>query len=294
MPFLVAIILSTALTILIAAIIAATSRLLSILPPNRSKPEKRRRKRSFSVTGVPSKYNDNAPSSSKPVVPPYNHILIVLGSGGHTAEMLLMIQNLGLQKWRRRTWVVGKGDILSAQKAGTVEEAMFWKYGDGERRIGKWDLIPVPRARNIHQSLLTTPFSALQCWWACWDILMKWDAPDIVLTNGPGTGVIVVLTSLFLRFFDFRGVGPARTRVVYVESLARVRGLSLSGRLLKKVADRFVVQWEDLQTVGEYAGPVVLDAVMVQARAEAQLEEEEDDDDDDEKLERERRIRIEM
>lgn len=79
--------------------------------------------------------------------------------------------------------------------------------------------------------------------------------------------------------------------MVYVESLARVRGLSLSGRFLKKVADRFVVQWEDLQAMGEYAGPIVLDAVMVQARAEAELE----DDDEDEELEsRGRRIRIEM
>lgn len=121
---------------------------------------------------------------------------------------------------------------------------------------------------------------------------MRWDAPDIILTNGPGTGVIVVLTSLFLRFFDFRGMGPARTRVVYVESLARVRGLSLSGRLLKKVADRFLVQWEELQTMGDFVGPVVLDAVMVQARAEAELE---DDDDEDEEVEtRGRRIRIEM
>ncbi|QDS76560.1 hypothetical protein FKW77_006803 [Venturia effusa] len=288
---LVPIILSTALTIFIAVIIVATTRLISILPPNRPKPEKRRRKRSFSVTGVPSKYNDNAASPSKPVVPPYNHLLVVLGSGGHTAEMMLMIQNLDLQKWKRRTWIVGKGDILSAQKAGTIEEEMFWRYGDGETRIGQWDLISVPRARKIHQSLLTTPFSALQCWWACWDILMKWDAPDIILTNGPGTGVIVVLTSLFLRFFDFSGMGPARTRVVYVESLARVRGLSLSGRMLKKVADRFVVQWEDLQEMGEYAGPIVLDAVLVEARAEAELE---DDDDEEERDTRGNKFRITM
>jgi beta-1,4-N-acetylglucosaminyltransferase len=35
-------------------------------------------------------------------------------------------------------------------------------------------------------------------------------------------------------------------QTVYIESLARVRRLSLSGRILRLFADRFFVQWEAL------------------------------------------------
>ncbi|CAE6459614.1 unnamed protein product, partial [Rhizoctonia solani] len=35
-------------------------------------------------------------------------------------------------------------------------------------------------------------------------------------------------------------------RVMYVESFARVSSLSLSGKLVKPLADRFLVQWPDL------------------------------------------------
>ncbi|KAF2461707.1 oligosaccharide biosynthesis protein Alg14 like-domain-containing protein [Lineolata rhizophorae] len=101
--------------------------------------------------------------------------------------------------------------------------------------------------------------------------------PDLVLTNGPGTGVVLVLAALVVRaaqriclalrvpppvanhYFRVPAVrlrrssaagdpaaDPRLPRTVFVESLARVKGLSLSGRLLLGVVDRFVVQWEGL------------------------------------------------
>lgn len=41
-------------------------------------------------------------------------------------------------------------------------------------------------------------------------------------------------------------LGLPHTRIIYVESFARVSSLSLSARLLKPFVDRFVVQWPDL------------------------------------------------
>ena len=38
------------------------------------------------------------------------------------------------------------------------------------------------------------------------------------------------------------------TRIVYVESICRTRKLSLTGRLLYPLADRFLVQWPQLVT----------------------------------------------
>lgn len=35
-------------------------------------------------------------------------------------------------------------------------------------------------------------------------------------------------------------------KVVYIESFARVDGLSLTGKLMKKIADLYIVQWEEL------------------------------------------------
>eukprot|EP01031_Cornospumella_fuschlensis_P032110 gene32109-38831_t len=34
--------------------------------------------------------------------------------------------------------------------------------------------------------------------------------------------------------------------ILYVESFCRVQHLSLTGKLLYPIADRFIVQWEDL------------------------------------------------
>ena len=48
-------------------------------------------------------------------------IVIVLGSGGHTAEMLRLIQHLDFNKYQRRIYVVSSGDTLSEGKARTFE-----------------------------------------------------------------------------------------------------------------------------------------------------------------------------
>lgn len=127
----------------------------------------------------------------------------------------------------------------------------------------------VPRARRIHQPLYTTPFSALQTLLAAFAPLLSRprsaargaDLPDLIVANGPATAVILVLAALVLRFFDVRGAqSRGLCRTVYVESFARVKTVSLSGRLLVRVVDRFLVQWEELEGYGgraEYGGILV-------------------------------------
>ena len=41
-------------------------------------------------------------------------------------------------------------------------------------------------------------------------------------------------------------LGLADTRIVFCESFCRVKHLSLTGKLLYPIADRFVVQWPEL------------------------------------------------
>jgi beta-1,4-N-acetylglucosaminyltransferase len=56
--------------------------------------------------------------------------------------------------------------------------------------------------------------------------------------------------------------GHERTRVVFVESLARVRRVSLSARVVRWCVDRLLVQWEELRGQGEVVGLVVVDGEL--------------------------------
>lgn len=217
-------------------------------------------------------------------------LLVVLGSGGHTTEMFSMLQGLDPTRFTHRSYVISSGDAFSARRAEEFEHALAVKAGardpDSKRSklygqvdaAGSFDVCVVPRARRVHQSLLTTPFSVLECLWHVFGVLSRpttnpsslivldtqgstkslpaYAYPDLIVTNGPGTGVVVVLAALCLRFM---GVGAAsRMRTVYVESWARVSRLSLSGRILLRFVDRFLVQWEKLVEVtggrAEYYG----------------------------------------
>jgi beta-1,4-N-acetylglucosaminyltransferase len=200
------------------------------------------------------------------------HLLIVLGSGGHTAEMLAMLERaltdreparrLAWNDFRHRTWVVSAGDALSVERATRLEEmaALFLGNERGNRAHapdwgeGTYDIVTVPRARAIHQSLLTAPWSSLACLWSCMRVLTahpgghgRLDFPDLILCNGPATATMLVFASVLLRFCNWYGCASrGKMRTVYVESWARVKKLSLSGTLLSRVVDRFVVQWPDL------------------------------------------------
>lgn len=52
---------------------------------------------------------------------------------------------------------------------------------------------------------------------------------------------MLVLVSYIRRIF-----GLSYTKIIYVESFARVKTLSLSAKLLKPFVDKMVVQWPDM------------------------------------------------
>lgn len=220
------------LTFLILLIPLLTLRLLYILPQYRHPPTRRAR----STT----------------------RLLIVLGSGGHTTEMLAMLSRVQVEEYAQRVWVVSSGDEFSARKAGEFEEGRVGreKHGEGGKLgNGSYSIKTIPRARRVHQSLLTAPVSSLRTLFACFPLLLHPAPPDLILTNGPATATIVVLASLLLRFFNVGGCSSqGKMRTIYVESWARVRRLSLSGRMLCGVVDRFLVQWEGLEGAKGWAG----------------------------------------
>ncbi|KAF2127121.1 glycosyltransferase family 1 protein [Dothidotthia symphoricarpi CBS 119687] len=217
--------LPTLLALLTTLLLATTLRLLAILPRPRNPPHRR-------------------------TPPPATRVIIVLGSGGHTHEMLCLLRALNTQKYTHRTYVVSSGDAFSAQRAVAFERALE-ERGDKCTGPAHYTIHTLPRARRVHQSLFTTPFSALRTLGGAFTPLLDGELPGLIITNGPATGVIVVLAVLVLKFFNVRGAqSGGMCRTVYVESFARVRGLSLSGRLLVRVVDRFLVQWEGLEGGG--------------------------------------------
>lgn len=162
------------------------------------------------------------------------------------------------------TWIVSEGDSISGQRARAFEGLDQSNNSSPQTAAA---IVTVPRARKIHQPLYTAPISSLKCLHACLTVLLNLssqgrDFPDIILCNGPATATIMVFTSVLLRFFNVRGCNSrGKMRTVYVESWARVKKLSLSGMLLERVVDRFLVQWPQLAEGGvgrrEYLGVLV-------------------------------------
>lgn len=209
------------------------------------------------------------------------HLCVVLGSGGHTAEMLAMLRNYPnlLKDYTYRTYIVSAGDDFSAIKADEFEKELASSDDASEVRPSipdqlpppkTYDIITITRARRVHQSIFTTPSTVLLCLRDCLKVLRgihkaqnhagsAHTSPDLILTNGPGTGVCVVIASVIILFFGAGGSthegayhSSGQMRTVYIESWARVNTLSLSGKILKPLVDRFVVQWDTLQRkVGE-------------------------------------------
>ncbi|KAJ5760163.1 UDP-N-acetylglucosamine transferase subunit alg14 [Penicillium odoratum] len=197
------------------------------------------------------------------------HLLIVLGSGGHTTEMFFMLEKyLDLAVYTYRTYVVSSGDQFSAAKAAEFEAKHVARQMEQNKTLtdtGAFDVVTIPRARRVHQSYWTAPFTTLQSFWACLLVLcgrypnqhtLPWKytsaCPDIILTNGPAVSVCMILAAKTLRFFIFifrvlsSRPGISRLRTVFVESWARIHTLSTSGVLVLPLADKFLVQWPDL------------------------------------------------
>ncbi|KAG0707331.1 glycosyltransferase family 1 protein, partial [Suillus ampliporus] len=190
-------------------------------------------------------------------------VAIFLGSGGHTSEALKLASALDFSRYSPRTYIVSEGDTLSAQKAHALEHI---KAAEDDHFIRpQYTLSTVPRARRVHQSLFSTPPNAVKSLLACVYLvsicpLVKKGAfrqpfADLLIINGPGTCAILCAAILLNRL-----IGLPSPRVIYVESFARVKSLSLSGKLLYHFADRFVVQWPDLVQPGgreDYRGCLV-------------------------------------
>ncbi|KAJ3806363.1 glycosyltransferase family 1 protein [Lentinula aff. lateritia] len=185
-------------------------------------------------------------------------LAVFLGSGGHTSEMLALVSSLDFDRYFPRIYIISEDDTLSERKAAALEATKAASSHSTSKNSGVYTFLVIPRARKVHQSLLTTPFTALlsviKSFYhvALASIHQKGQFADVLVLNGPGTCLTLCLAVYLNKFF-----GLASPKMVYIESFARVQTLSLSGKLLRSLVDRFVVQWPQLLQDGkrgEYHG----------------------------------------
>ncbi|KAG6614903.1 UDP-N-acetylglucosamine transferase subunit ALG14 [Phytophthora cinnamomi] len=158
-------------------------------------------------------------------------VMAVLGSGGHTTELLKLMKRLKRDVYTPITFVVAETDKTSQAKT-----ELDWKPTDADA------FAIIPRSREVGQSWSSTVWTTLRSFQTCLGLVYN-RRPQLVLCNGPGTCIPICAAVLLFRVLGIQ----SDSRIVFCESFARVQHLSLTGKLLYYVADEFVVQWPQLQ-----------------------------------------------
>ncbi|KAK7366956.1 hypothetical protein VNO80_08959 [Phaseolus coccineus] len=184
-------------------------------------------------------YHSRRPLSkraSKPV-----STLIILGSGGHTAEMLNLLAVLRKDRFNPRFYIAAATDNMSLEKAQLLENSLATE--NATRVTDTAQFMKIYRSREVGQSYITSIWTTLIAMVHALRLMMK-IRPEVILCNGPGTCIPLCAIA-----FIFKLLGIKWSSIFYVESIARVRRLSLSGLLLYKfrMADQLFVQWPQLQ-----------------------------------------------
>jgi len=143
-------------------------------------------------------------------------ILAILGKGGHTTQMLSLLREM--PKDFEYSYVICQEDPISEKKIdGTVYKVNMPSI-EGDSNFMKI----VRTLRTIFQAATA---------------LIK-DNPHVVISAGPGVGVIFSYIGKFLG-----------KKVVFIESWARVSSKSDSGKLVYPIADLFFVQWKEMERI---------------------------------------------
>jgi len=144
-------------------------------------------------------------------------VLVVLGSGGHTKEMVRLVELLGPEY--EYSYLIAEDDPISEskiQQPGPVFRALRPRFQDDPPWRVLWKLVisGVQARRALRQV-----------------------RPDVVLSAGPGLAVPVSLLGKWMG-----------ARVIYVETASPVHYLTTTGKIMRHLADLFFVQWPELQS----------------------------------------------
>ena len=142
-------------------------------------------------------------------------LLVVLGEGGHTRQMLNLVDLLGDDV--NYYYIVPREDNLST---GHIKHA--------------GPIYRLTRPRGKHAKIISSVMRTILTGVESLRVLLQ-VRPSAIVSAGPAIAVPVSILGKLL------GV-----RIIFVESASRVTMLSLSGRIMYRWADLFFVQWPQL------------------------------------------------
>lgn len=151
-------------------------------------------------------------------------VMFVSSSGGHLTE-LLKLQPL----FDKYDYMIVTEETQTTKTLKNKYNINYMKYGS-RQYIFSYIFI-----------FLFNIFKSIQ-------LLIKFN-PKVVVTTGAHTGGILC--------FIAKLTGK---KVIYIESLAKVNSLSLTGKMLYFIVDKFFVQWEELEKKykkAEYLGRLI-------------------------------------
>lgn len=153
---------------------------------------------------------------------PGKTLMLILGSGGHTTEILRLIEN----------W---DGPIIGVHASNDqLSKTRFLCQYTGTT-------FSVFRSRNVGQSYFTSIFTTIYSFLPAFWIIFRTN-PDLIITNGPGTALPICYSAFINKILTLHAV-----KIVFVESICRTKTISLAGKLIYPITSEFYVQWEELR-----------------------------------------------
>ncbi|MHC4743898.1 MAG: UDP-N-acetylglucosamine--LPS N-acetylglucosamine transferase, partial [Planctomycetota bacterium] len=130
------------------------------------------------------------------------HVCLVSSAGGHTTQLLELADS-----WRHsETCWVTTGEVV-------------------KKKLSEYGKVYIVGECNRQQ-----PLRVLKVFIRCVRIVLS-ERPDVVISTGAAAGAIVCCLSKLLG-----------AKIVWIDSITNVYKLSLSGRLVRRIADLFLVQ----------------------------------------------------
>mmetsp|Transcript_25656 Transcript_25656/g.32329 ORF Transcript_25656/g.32329 Transcript_25656/m.32329 type:complete len:251 (+) Transcript_25656:65-817(+) len=185
------------------------------------------------VGGTNNKLNNNT-KRTKP-----SRTLAVLGSGGHTTEMIRLLSSLSKEHYMPLYYIVASTDTTSINRLNSIHESENKQFLPPRHS----EVYTIPRAREVGQSYVTSIFTTILSIVSSAHIVLLKVQPDILIINGPGTCMPIAFWT-----FVGRMLGICEGKIIFCESFCRVNSLSLTGKLLLKfrMVDLFLVHWQEL------------------------------------------------
>lgn len=152
--------------------------------------------------------------------------MIILGSGGHTAEMLRIVKYMNCNNYMPRIYVCASTDNISIEKV---------KSQEGIRNDYK--IIKVIRSREVGQSYISSVWTTILASLESLSVLWV-EKPELILCNGPGTCVPLCIIA-----FLFKILFISNVTTIFIESFCRVDTFSLTGKIVYYLVDHVIVQW---------------------------------------------------